>query len=212
MTTPTSAPRATVKKQRQPEPGALDPVTARPPGPFAARVDVVVRQPAANLAPNRGRVGTGLEPDDGERRSPGELIGRKRLRQPIIEKRDRAGRERESLAGAADDLEPATLKLAIVADLEWTEPALGREVEHHVAAAPEIGRVARLDIPREIPTPGSSRGRSRRPTPSRPRAARRSRTRRSSCLRAPRPGSIAPAARIPRGTDCRNRRSACSAR
>ena len=53
--------------------------------------------------------------------------------------------------GPADDLEAAALKLAVVADLERAESPLGRVVEHHVAAAAEIGGVARLDVPGEVP-------------------------------------------------------------
>ena len=120
-------------------------------GPLIARIDIVVGQTAANLAPNGRRVGLGLEPDEGERRPPGKLIGRERLRQPVIEKRHRAGRERERLPGPADDLQTAALKLAIVADLERPESVLGREVQHHVSASPEIGGIARLDIPGETP-------------------------------------------------------------
>ena len=139
------------QEERQPQPGALDPVAARRARPLVPRVDVVVGQPAADLAPDGRRVGSRLEPDDDERRPPGKLVRRERLRQPIVEERDRAGRERERLSGPADDLEPAALKLAVVADLERTEPPLGRGVEHHVPAAAEVGRVARLDVPGETP-------------------------------------------------------------
>ena len=97
-----------------------------------------------------------------KRRPPRELGGGERLRQPVIEEGDRRRRERQSLASPADDLEPTALKLAVVAYLKRPKPTLRRNVEHHIPASSQIGRVARLDIPRETATPESSPVRSTR--------------------------------------------------
>ncbi|CAK0766951.1 phosphoserine phosphatase RsbU/P [uncultured Gammaproteobacteria bacterium] len=125
----------------QPYAGVGDPVVAGDVPPFGFAVDIVVGQAAAQFRADRRDVRAGCQLDDDVGGPPGQGDGVDGLGNAIIHEHDRAGGERDRLAGAADDFQAVFHNFPVFADGKRAEIGArrGLRLRTHFETSSELG-------------------------------------------------------------------------